>query len=148
MNRVLILNGPNLNKLGKREPEIYGSETLSDIENACRRKGQELDFDVDFRQSNDETQLIEWIQEPPRYTKAVIINAAAYTHTSVAMHDALKLLEVPVIEVHLSNPAAREEFRHISYISPVAHGIISGFGSNSYILALESLQSIVKVTGK
>lgn len=140
MKRILILNGPNLNKLGTREPDIYGAQTLSDIENACRRKAQSLDFDIDFRQSNDESQIIEWIQDLPRYTQAIIINAAAFTHTSIAIHDALKLCDIPIIEVHLSNPGAREEFRHNSYISPVARGVISGFGAQSYLLALEALQ--------
>ena len=137
MSKIFILNGPNLNKLGTREPDIYGFDTLADIENACRAEAQKFDLDIDFRQSNSETELIEWIQSPPRGTTAMIINAAAYTHTSLAIHDALKLLEVPIIEVHLSNPGAREEFRHHSYITPAAMGVISGFGRQSYCLAIQ-----------
>lgn len=143
MNRVLVLNGPNLNKLGSREPDIYGHETLSDIENACRAEAQNYDLDIDFRQSNSEAQLIDWVQDLPRETRAVIINAAGYTHSSVALHDALKLLDVPVIEVHLSNPGARESFRHISYITPVASGVISGFGSASYTLAVKAIATLL-----
>lgn len=143
-NRILVINGPNLNKLGSREPETYGHDTLSDIENLCRLTAQDYDIDIDFRQSNDEAELIGWIQDLPRYTKGVIMNAAAYTHTSVAIHDAVKLLDVPVIEVHLTNPGAREPFRHHSYITPVAKGVISGFGSHSYVLAIHAIGEILK----
>lgn len=143
-SRILVLNGPNLNKLGEREPEIYGHESLSDIENLCRLTAQDYDIDIDFRQSNDEAELIGWIQDLPRYTKGLILNAAAYTHTSVALHDALKLLDIPVVEVHLSNPGAREAFRHHSYITPVATGVISGFGSRSYALAVRALGEMIK----
>ena len=143
-NRILVLNGPNLNKLGSREPETYGHDTLSDIENLCRLTAQDYDIDIDFRQSNDEAELIGWLQDLPRYTKGVIINAAAYTHTSVAIHDALKLLDVPVIEVHLTNPGAREPFRHHSYVTPVAKGVISGFGGQSYVLAIHAIGEIIK----
>lgn len=143
MKRIFILNGPNLNKLGTREPEIYGTETLSDIENGCRLAAQEHNLLVDFRQSNSEAELIGWIQNPPRETCGIIINGAALTHTSIALHDALKMLDVPAIEVHLSNPARREDFRHISYISAVTSGVISGFGAQSYYLAIEALASLV-----
>lgn len=143
MRRLLILNGPNLNKLGSREPEIYGTDTLSDIENMCRQKAQEFNFDIDFRQTNNESQLIEWIQDPPRETLGLIINAAAFTHTSLAIHDALKMCGIPTIEVHLSNPAAREEYRHFSYISPVASGVISGFGAMSYDLAVCAMHDLL-----
>ena len=139
MKRLLILSGPNLNKLGEREPDIYGHDTLSDIENGCRMVAQDYDFDIDFRQTNSESVLIEWIQDPPRGTNGLILNAAAFTHTSLALQDALKLLDIPVIEVHLSNPGAREPVRHISYITPVATGVISGFGAASYYLAVRAL---------
>ena len=117
---VLVLNGPNLNMLGVREPDIYGSETLDDIKAACTAEGEALGLTVDFRQSNDEGELVTWIQEAHENHAGIVINAGAFTHTSVALLDALTLVEPPVIEVHLSNIFAREEFRHHSYISPVA----------------------------
>ena len=137
--RILILNGPNLNMLGRREPEIYGSDTLADIEKLCREKASALGLEIDFRQSNHEGELVTWIQDSLGKIDGLIINAAAYTHTSVAIHDALKLLSCPVIEVHLSDPATREEFRHLSYIEPIAAKVIKGKGAQGYVDALESL---------
>jgi 3-dehydroquinate dehydratase II len=141
--KVLVLNGPNLNMLGQRQPEIYGRATLADIEALCRSHGETLGFDMDFRQSNSEGELVTWIQEAHGVQDGIAINAAAYTHTSVALLDALSLVEIPVIEVHLSNVFARDEFRHHSYISSVAAGVICGFGPNSYVLALDALRSIL-----
>jgi 3-dehydroquinate dehydratase-2 len=140
---VFVLNGPNLNLLGLREPEIYGSETLNDIEDRVTARGKTLGLKVDFRQTNIEGQLVDWIQEARTKAKGIIINPAAYTHTSVALHDALKAVGVPAIEVHLSNTHAREEFRHHSYVSPVAHGIVVGFGAYGYELALDGLSRII-----
>lgn len=140
---IFVLNGPNLNLLGLREPEVYGSDTLNDIEDRVRARGKTLGFDIDFRQTNVEGQLVDWIQEARTKAKGLIINPAAYTHTSVALHDAIKVAGVPAIEVHLSNTYAREDFRHHSYVSPVAHGIVVGFGAYGYELALEGLARIV-----
>ena len=139
---ILVLNGPNLNMLGVREPEIYGRETLADIETRCREHASGRGYDIDFRQSNSEGELVGWIQEGRGTVAGIAINAAAYTHTSVALLDALTLLDVPVIEVHLSNVFARESFRHHSFISPVATGVICGFGSTSYLLALDAIVAI------
>ncbi len=139
MRRILILNGPNLNMLGQREPEIYGSQTLADIEALCREAAQKNGQEIDFRQSNHEGELVDWIQQEKDNIDGLAINAAAYTHTSVALHDALKLLTVPVIEVHLSNPKERETFRHVSYIEPVATAVFAGYGADSYIKALTYL---------
>lgn len=139
MRRILILNGPNLNMLGQREPEIYGSQTLADIEALCREASQANGQDIDFRQSNHEGELVDWIQQEKDNIDGLVINAAAYTHTSVAIHDALKLLNVPIIEVHLSNPKEREAFRHISYIEPVAAAVFAGHGADSYVKALAHL---------
>lgn len=141
--RILILNGPNLNMLGVREPEIYGSATLDDVKGQCLEKAQERGWSVDFRQSNHEGELVTWIQDARGHIDGLIINAAAYTHTSVAIHDALKLLDVPVIEVHISDPKTREEFRHISYIEPVAAHVISGQGIDGYTQALEKLSEVL-----
>ena len=141
--KVLILNGPNLNMLGQREPEIYGDQTLDDIQGMCVETAQNLGQSIDFRQSNHEGELVTWIQEARGAFDGVIINAAAYTHTSVAIHDALKLLEVPVIEVHLSNPKEREEFRHFSYVEPVAAEVIAGQGAKGYLQALEKLNELL-----
>lgn len=143
MKTILILNGPNLNMLGTREPEIYGHQTLSDIENLCVTEGHKHNFRIDFRQSNHEGQLVDWIQEARGLCEGVIINAAAYTHTSVAIHDALKLLDVPIIEVHLSDPKTREAFRHQSYIEPLAAAHFAGQGPQGYILALRALAGMV-----
>lgn len=140
---VLILNGPNLNMLGSREPEIYGNETLEDIKANCVKHGKDLDLIIDFRQSNGEGELVDWIQEAASNHAGIIINAGAYTHTSIALLDALRACDIPVIEVHLSNIFQREEFRHQSYISPVAVGLICGFGSHGYSLAMEAIAKIV-----
>lgn len=141
---ILILNGPNLNMLGRREPEIYGHQTLEDIRQMCVRKTGELGFSIDFRQSNHEGELVGWIQEAMGTADGLIINAAAYTHTSVAIHDALKLLSVPVIEVHISDPKKREAFRHHSYIEPVAAAVIAGRGAEGYVMALEKVAELVR----
>jgi 3-dehydroquinate dehydratase-2 len=140
---VLVLNGPNLNMLGKRQPEIYGRETLADIEAACRVEAKGLDLALDFFQSNHEGALVDRIQQAREANSGIIINAGAYTHTSVALLDALNAAEKPVIEVHLSNIYKREEFRHHSYISPVAVGVICGFGSQGYLLALQAMARLV-----
>ncbi|MCB9982767.1 MAG: type II 3-dehydroquinate dehydratase [Rhodospirillales bacterium] len=143
MKKVLILNGPNLNMLGLREPEVYGDRTLDDIKGLCRETAQALDMAVDFRQSNHEGELVDWIQAARGVFDGLIINAAAYTHTSVAIHDALKCLDVPIIEVHLSNPKEREEFRHISYIEPLAAEVYAGHGAKGYVLGLEKLKELL-----
>jgi 3-dehydroquinate dehydratase-2 len=138
-NLVLVLNGPNLNLLGRREPEIYGATTLDDIGAMLVEQGDRLGLMVDMRQSNHEGHLVDWLHEAAeRGACAVILNAGAYTHTSVALRDAIKAISVPVIEVHLSNPAARESFRHRSHVSPVAKGVIQGFGAKGYSLALDA----------
>jgi len=138
---VFVLNGPNLNLLGMREPEIYGSETLDDIAGRLEDQAHELDLDVDIRQSNHEGHLVDWLHEAAAdEALAVILNAGALTHTSIALHDAILAINVPVIEVHLSNPAAREDFRHNSFIAPVAKGTICGFGALGYQLALDAAQ--------
>lgn len=142
-HNILVLNGPNLNLLGTREPEVYGFQSLAEIESECEEYAAEIGFDLDFRQTNHEGELVTWIQQARGAASAVVINAAAYTHTSVAVHDALKSLDVPVIEVHLSNPYAREAFRHTSFVSPVAKGTICGFGGHGYILALNALRSLL-----
>ena len=137
---VFVLNGPNLNMLGKREPGVYGGQSLEDVKQQCLAMGRELGFDVDFRQSNHEGTLIDWIHEAGDKAVGVAINAGAYTHTSIALHDAIKAVSVPVIELHISNVHAREEFRHTSMIAPAAKGVICGFGVASYILALHALK--------
>lgn len=136
---VYVLNGPNLNLLGLREPEIYGSDTLDDIAGMLEDRARALDLEIDMRQSNHEGHLIDWIHEAnAESAKAVLLNAGGFTHTSVALHDAIKSVKVPVIEVHLSNPHARESFRHRSYIAKAARGTVSGFGALSYLVALEA----------
>ena len=136
---VYVLNGPNLNLLGTREPDIYGSDTLDDIAGMLDDRAQALGLTIDLRQSNHEGHLIDWLHEArSKGAAAVILYAGALTHTSVALYDAIKAINVPVIEVHLSNPHAREPFRHHSFISPVARGVIAGFGAKSYVLALEA----------
>ena len=136
---VFVLNGPNLNLLGTREPEIYGHDTLDDIAGRLDDRAQALGLQIDMRQSNHEGHLVDWLHEAQaRGARAVILNAGAYTHTSVALHDAIKGIATPVIEVHLSNPHARDAFRHHSFIAPVARGTIAGFGAGSYLLALEA----------
>jgi 3-dehydroquinate dehydratase-2 len=141
---ILILNGPNLNMLGLREPAIYGHETLSDIEEACAECGEALGLNIDFRQSNHEGQLVDWIQEARQNADGIILNAGAYTHTSVAILDALAAAELPVIEVHLSNIYRREAFRHHSYVSPIARGVICGFGGHGYELALAAMARLLR----
>lgn len=137
---VFILNGPNLNALGKREPGIYGGKTLAEIEEDCRAHGKALGFEIEFRQSNHEGVLVDWIHEAGEKAEAVILNAGAYTHTSIALHDAIRANKpLKVVEVHLSNIHAREEFRHKSMIGPVAVGMICGFGPHSYMLALNAI---------
>jgi 3-dehydroquinate dehydratase II len=141
---IHILNGPNLNLLGSREPKIYGKTTLAEIEKACKARARTQGFSIRFAQTNKEGALVELIQAARTKASAVILNAAAYTHTSVAVLDALKMLTVPVIEVHLSNPARRENFRHTSYVAMGASGTISGFGLNSYLLAIDAVAGILK----
>jgi 3-dehydroquinate dehydratase-2 len=136
--KVLFLNGPNLNLLGQREPEVYGRATLADIETKVRERAKQLKMEINFRQSNQEGELVGWIQEAQGKFGVIVINAAAYTHTSIALRDAIAAVAVPTIEIHLSNVHAREEFRHKSLIAPVCWGLICGFGHKSYILALEA----------
>jgi 3-dehydroquinate dehydratase-2 len=144
MPAILVLNGPNLNLLGTREPATYGSATLADVERLCAERGRELGYTVEFRQSNHEGVLIDAVHEAGRRFEdgdvtGVVFNAGAYTHSSIALHDAVRAVEVPVIEVHISNVHARESFRHHSWLSPVAAGIIVGFGVDGYVMAIEAL---------
>ena len=141
--RILVMNGPNLNLLGTRAPAIYGRTTLADIEAACRRRGGALDLEVEFRQSNHEGELVGWIQQARGTYKALIINAGAYTHSSIAILDALAAADLPVIEVHLSNIFRRETFRHRSYVSTIARGMVCGFGGFGYELALEAAAELL-----
>jgi 3-dehydroquinate dehydratase-2 len=141
---ILILNGPNLNLLGVREPQTYGRETLADIEEACLERAAQLGVALEFRQSNHEGQLIDWIQEARETADGIILNAGALTHTSIAIHDALIAAELPVVEVHLSNIYRRESFRHHSYVSPVAKGVIAGLGPHGYELALEAMARLLQ----
>jgi 3-dehydroquinate dehydratase II len=136
---IYVINGPNLNLLGTRQPEVYGRETLADIERDCRAVSKSLDLEVAFHQSNLEGGVIDFIHEARLRAAGVIINAGAYTHTSIGIHDALKILDAPIIEVHISNIHQREEFRHHSYISRVASGVIVGCGTQGYQLALQRL---------
>ena len=139
---LYILNGPNLNRLGQREPDIYGKVTLGEVEAHCRSAAG--DRPVEFRQSNSEAQLIDWIHEALGRFRGIVINPGAYTHTSIALHDAIRAVGLPTIELHLSNVFAREDFRHHSYVSPVAAGVICGFGAAGYGLALQALQPLVE----
>ena len=140
---VFVLNGPNLNLLGLREPEIYGSDTLDDIAGMLEDRARELGLQIDLRQSNHEGHLVDWLHEAQAEgAKAVLLNAGAYTHTSIALHDAIKAVKTPVIEVHLSNPHKREEFRHTSYVGRAARGTVAGFGALSYLVALEAAARI------
>ncbi|MDA0636763.1 type II 3-dehydroquinate dehydratase [Nonomuraea sp. MCN248] len=144
MTSVYVFNGPNLNLLGVRRPEVYGTATLSDVETLCREEAEALGLELVFGQSNHEGQLIDWIQEAGAEVKAgraigAVLNPGAYTHTSVALHDAIEGVELPVIEVHISNVHRREPFRHHSYVSPVASGIVMGFGVYGYVLAIRGL---------
>jgi 3-dehydroquinate dehydratase-2 len=140
---VLILNGPNLGRLGSREPEIYGSATLADVAAACQELGAELGLRVDLRQTDDEAELIGWVHEAAELRLPVVINPAAFTHYSYALRDALAMRTAPLIEVHLSNPAARESFRRTSVVSAVADGTIAGFGASSYLLALRAIAGLL-----
>ena len=142
-HKILILNGPNLNMLGAREPEIYGNDTLEGIGMACQHKGQTLGMSVDFRQSNEEGELVSWIQTAAADFSGIVLNAAAYSHTSIAILDALRAADLPVIEVHLSNVYRRESFRSHSYVSQAALGVICGLGSQGYLLALDALAQIL-----
>ncbi|MGF7151366.1 3-dehydroquinate dehydratase-2 [Sphingomonas zeicaulis] len=140
---IYVLNGPNLNLLGLREPDVYGHETLDDIAGRLEDRGREIGIEIEMRQSNHEGHLIDWLQEAnARGAKAVILNPGGYTHTSIALHDAIKSIQVPVIEVHLSNPHARESFRHVSFVGRAAKGTIAGFGALSYLLALDAAASL------
>lgn len=139
MATVYVLNGPNLNLLGSRETAVYGSTTLADIEKLCVDAAKRHGYGISFRQSNHEGELVDWLHEAKDKAAGVVINPGAYTHTSVALHDAVRGIGIPVIEVHLSNIFAREEFRHHSYVSPVARGVICGFGPKGYELAIDGL---------
>jgi len=141
---VYVLNGPNLNMLGQRQPKVYGRATLADVEKLCRARAEALGLAVEFRQTNSEGELVGWIQEARKGASGIVINAGAYTHTSVAILDALLTAEKPVIEVHLSNVFRRESFRHHSYVSPAATGVIVGLGPLGYALALEALAGQVR----
>ena len=140
---LYILNGPNLNLLGTREPEVYGKGTLADIEKLCRDAAKKHGFEIVFRQTNVEGELVNWLHEARTNAAGVVLNAGAYTHTSIAIHDALKATTMPVVEVHLSNPFARESFRHHSYISSVAQGVICGFGAQGYVFAIDALAGVL-----
>lgn len=144
---VVVLNGPNLNLLGKRQPEIYGGETLADVEVNCRRAGLELALEIEFRQSNREYEIIDWIHEARGRAAGIVINPAAFTHTSVAILDALLTFEGPIIEVHISNVHKREPFRHHSYVSTAASGIIVGCGVQGYTLALQRIAALLSAPG-
>jgi len=139
---IYVLNGPNLNLLGVREPEIYGHETLTDVQALCEKAAE--DAKIVFHQSNHEGQLIDWVQEARTQASAVVLNPAGYGHTSVALLDALKALSIPIVECHLSNPAARERFRHKTYVSLVATGVVSGFGAHSYELAVKAALKLIR----
>jgi 3-dehydroquinate dehydratase-2 len=140
---ILVLNGPNLNLLGLREPDIYGSDTLDDIAGMLEDRARELDLVIDMRQSNHEGHLVDWLHEAQADgAKAVLLNAGGFTHTSVAIHDAIKAVKTPVIEVHLSNPHKREDFRHVSFVGRAARGTVAGFGALSYLVALEAAARI------
>lgn len=146
MAHISILNGPNLNLLGTREPEIYGRETLSDIERRIRALDAVAGAEIVFRQTNSEGELVDWIQEAGRVSDGIVLNAAAYTHTSVALHDALRALKIPVFEVHLSNPAARETFRGVNYVAPTATATIAGLGADGYEIAILALLKRISPT--
>jgi len=145
--KLLFLNGPNLNLLGTREPAIYGRTTLAEIETSVRKRAGELSAEVDFRQTNLEGELVNWIHGARNNFDVIVLNAAAYTHTSVALRDAIAAVGIPAIEIHLSNTASRESFRHHSYISPVCVGLIAGFGVHSYLLAVNAAVTVAE-TGK
>jgi 3-dehydroquinate dehydratase II len=146
MSLIYVLNGPNLNLLGKRQPHIYGHETLADIERDCRALTTSLGLEMRFHQSNREYELIDWVHEARETASGIVINPAAFTHTSVAILDALSTFDHPIIEVHISNVHKREEFRHHSYISPIASGVIAGFGTQGYQLAIRRLATLIGQT--
>jgi 3-dehydroquinate dehydratase-2 len=141
---IYVLNGPNLNLLGTREPKIYGNTTLADIEESCRKEALALGLTIVFRQTNHEGELVDWVQEARQSASGLILNAGAYTHTSVALHDALKSFNQPAVEVHISNPYRREPFRHTSYVSPAVTGVVCGLGAQGYVLALVALSRLLK----
>ena len=143
---IFVLNGPNLNLLGSREPEIYGHTTLADVESLTHARASVLGHTIDFRQSNHEGVLVDWIQEARLSASGLILNAGAYTHTSVALHDALKSFQQPSIEVHISNPHRREPFRHNSYVSPVVTGVVCGVGAQGYCLAIEAIVALIEAS--
>jgi len=143
VHRVLIINGPNLNRLGSREPEIYGTLSYAELETAVAERASELNLDVDIRQSNSESEIIGWLHLAADSQLPVIMNPAAFTHYSYAIADACAMLSAPLVEVHISNPGAREEFRHHSVVTPFATGVIAGFGVDSYLLALQSLARLL-----
>lgn len=148
MSRLIyVLNGPNLNLLGKRQPAIYGYETLADVEADCRKAAADLNLEIKFHQSNAEHQIIDWIHESRETAGGIVINPAAYTHTSVAILDALNTCEFPIIEVHISNVHKREAFRHHSFVSSVASGVIAGFGTQGYTLAIQRLARLIDEKG-
>jgi 3-dehydroquinate dehydratase-2 len=148
MKPVYVLNGPNLNLLGLREPAVYGSATLADVEARCRAHAGALGLGVEFRQTNIEGELVSWIHEAREKACGIAINAGAYTHTSIALHDALKAADVPAVELHLSNVHKREAFRHHSAIAAAVNGVICGFGVDSYVLAISALHTIVSANKK
>ncbi|HEX2314319.1 MAG TPA: type II 3-dehydroquinate dehydratase [Thermomonospora sp.] len=142
MRNVLVLNGPNLRRLGTREPDVYGSETFDDLVALCREAGRRLDLHVEVRQTDDEAELVGWVHEAADGRVPIVLNPAAFTHYSYALRDALAQRTAPLVEVHISNPAAREEFRHTSVVAGVATGTIAGFGLHSYVLALEAVAAL------
>ena len=148
MKPIYILNGPNLNLLGLREPAIYGSATLNDVEALCRAHATKLGHAIDFRQSNIEGELVTWIHEAREKASGIAINAGAYTHTSIALHDALKAADLPAVELHLSNVHKREAFRHHSFIAAAVNGVICGFGTDSYTLAITALSNLITASKK
>ena len=148
MKPVYVLNGPNLNLLGLREPAVYGSATLADVEARCNAHAAALGMEVEFRQTNIEGELVSWIHEAREAACGIAINAGAYTHTSIALHDALKAADVPAVELHLSNVHKREAFRHHSAIAAAVNGVICGFGVDSYVLAISALHAIVSANKK
>jgi len=145
MNRVLVLNGPNLGRLGSREPDVYGADTFEDLAALCRETGRRLGLHVEVRQTDDEAEMIEWLHEAADASIPVVLNPAAFTHYSYALRDAIAQRTAPLIEVHISNPAAREEFRHTSVVAAVATGTIAGFGRLSYVLALQAVAELAEV---
>lgn len=147
MRQVLVFNGPNLGRLGSREPEVYGTATLAEVADLCRDAGQALGLAVDFRQTNDESELIGWVHEAADGRIPVVLNPAAFTHYSYALRDALSMLTAPMVEVHITNPSRRETFRHTSVVAAVATGTVAGFGLMSYRLALEAIAELTATAG-